>query len=478
MRRSLLLALLTYQQVAAVQVETTFTLTYGKVSSSGGVNQEDADLLSASAGDDLSNPAMTTIDYTANYADTHLNSYQDSNGFSSLRYESLAAGGDGALYNNELWTQIGYKVTNDSATPQLIFFDFSVSHLSLQVELVDSPGDPIAEPSGGPHGYKDGAIGLEYTIDFNGHSGGSLYDASYYLWSQYIDGYSGYEMRSGYEKVFSPTITALSDSGFTYGFIADFDNINESISLGMFNPGESKEIYVEAKIITQSNDYEPYFKGSLNDPNLFSGGDSNESNTSFRNVGIDSPCDELFFSEYVDGSEYLVTNKALEIFNPTGDTISLDGYAIDIYGSGLESLKQTISLTGEVASKDVFVIVNPNTPFDIRTNADQIDENLVWTSGDDAIVLRHNDTIVDSLGQVGDFRDTPWSSGGISTRYVTLVRKPDLVSVDSNISDTFYPSIGWDALPFDTLSDLGHYAFEGCRSAMRPNSGILIYLLN
>ena len=36
-----------------------------------------------------------------------------------------------------------------------------------------------------------------------------------------------------------------------------------------------------------------------------------------------SQCDELFISEYVEGSR---NNKALEIYNPTGSTIDLSQY--------------------------------------------------------------------------------------------------------------------------------------------------------
>ena len=41
-------------------------------------------------------------------------------------------------------------------------------------------------------------------------------------------------------------------------------------------------------------------------------------------------CEDLFFSEYVEGSN---TNKSLEIYNPTDATISLDDYQMSRYSN-------------------------------------------------------------------------------------------------------------------------------------------------
>ena len=68
-------------------------------------------------------------------------------------------------------------------------------------------------------------------------------------------------------------------------------------------------------------------------------------------------CSDLFISEYVEG---YANNKALEIYNPTGDAINLGDYALARFsnGSTVAGSAKVISLPNEtIASNDVFVIV-------------------------------------------------------------------------------------------------------------------------
>ncbi len=80
---------------------------------------------------------------------------------------------------------------------------------------------------------------------------------------------------------------------------------------------------------------------------------------SFLCFGIfaQAQCDELFFSEYVEG---YANNKALEIYNPTDQAINLSGYSIARFSNGATTAgsAKVIQLPNEMlASKDVFVIV-------------------------------------------------------------------------------------------------------------------------
>ena len=49
------------------------------------------------------------------------------------------------------------------------------------------------------------------------------------------------------------------------------------------------------------------------------------------NLAISQGCDDLFFSEYVEG---YANNKALEIYNPTSTAINLSGYSIARFSNG------------------------------------------------------------------------------------------------------------------------------------------------
>ena len=70
-----------------------------------------------------------------------------------------------------------------------------------------------------------------------------------------------------------------------------------------------------------------------------------------------SQCDELFFSEYVEG---YANNKALEIYNPTGAAVNLSDYAIARFsnGSTVAGSNKVISLPDHMLeADDVFVVV-------------------------------------------------------------------------------------------------------------------------
>ena len=64
---------------------------------------------------------------------------------------------------------------------------------------------------------------------------------------------------------------------------------------------------------------------------------------------------DLFFSEYIEGSS---SNKALEIYNPTGSEVDLSNYRVIRANNGAVALSDSVVLSGTLADKDVFVIGN------------------------------------------------------------------------------------------------------------------------
>ena len=63
-------------------------------------------------------------------------------------------------------------------------------------------------------------------------------------------------------------------------------------------------------------------------------------------------CSQLFFSEYVEGWS---NNKALEIYNPTGNEIDLSAYSVSRYSNG-GTTPSTTQLEGIINPYDVFVL--------------------------------------------------------------------------------------------------------------------------
>ena len=165
---------------------------------------------------------------------------------------------------------------------------------------------------------------------------------------------------------------------------------------------------------------------------------------------------ELFFSEYIEGSS---NNKALEIFNDTGSTVNLAtaGYDVQMCFNGNPTCTLTIPLTGSVADDDVYVLAHSSANAAILAQADQMN-GAGWFNGDDAVLLRKNGAVVDSIGQRGVDPGAEWGSGLTSTADNTLRRKSTVTAGDTNDTDAFDPSVGWDGFATDDSSNLGGHA--------------------
>ncbi|MEO6228877.1 MAG: lamin tail domain-containing protein, partial [Ferruginibacter sp.] len=124
---------------------------------------------------------------------------------------------------------------------------------------------------------------------------------------------------------------------------------------------------------------------------------------------VNAQCNELFISEYVEGSGY---DKAIEIYNPTNSSISLTGYRLERFsnGSSTSSSGGVLNLAGTIAAHDVWVVTNNNTTAPptspaLTAMADQLDNPYpapTYMNGNDAIVLYKNTSIVDIFGKTGD----------------------------------------------------------------------------
>ncbi|MBK6345153.1 MAG: VCBS repeat-containing protein [Bacteroidales bacterium] len=179
-----------------------------------------------------------------------------------------------------------------------------------------------------------------------------------------------------------------------------------------------------------------------------------------------SDCDELFISEYIEGSSY---NKAIEIFNPTTETIDLDGYEISIYQNGSLFPTQTVGLSGSLTSMGIHVVAHGSSGSGILALADQTFG--FGFNGNDAVVLLHNGDIIDILGKIGYDPGTQWISGGVSTLDMTMIRKSG-ISKGSNMNPvTFDPALQWNALPLDNISNLGAHT-SICASYCPPSVSI------
>jgi len=158
--------------------------------------------------------------------------------------------------------------------------------------------------------------------------------------------------------------------------------------------------------------------------------------------GSSGGSDELFFSEYIEGSG---NNKVLEIANFSGATVNLSTYTMKLSSNGNANWTVTYSFPGgaQIANGDVYVVAQGSSTL---CNSEEDDQNNAITAfnGNDAVGLFKNDALIDILGTLGD--DTDYAKD------VTLVRKPTSVGPNT----TYTPS-EWNSFSQDNCDDLGEH---------------------
>lgn len=250
---------------------------------------------------------------------------------------------------------------------------------------------------------------------------------------------------------------------------------------------------------TQVSKYEIYLNGSLNSEtsetstiiiNLESsttyqiqiaavdivGNTSEQSNPiSATTNGDNAVANELFFSEYVEGSSF---NKAIEIVNLTEDAIDLAPYSIKrqrnggVNGDGWNE-DLILNLEGVIGSNDVFVIVSEDADLQIlndeadyvhpRNNSNQFGTPINF-NGNDPVGLFKNNVLIDIIGTF---------NGGSSNfgENKTLRRKQNIVSPNT----TFDIDNEWDVYNQNDVSDIGKHASATLSTSVITSNNFKIY---
>ena len=165
---------------------------------------------------------------------------------------------------------------------------------------------------------------------------------------------------------------------------------------------------------------------------------------------------DLIISEYVEGSS---SNKAVEIYNGTESAVDLSQYSIELYTNGKTSPNNTMKLQGELAPGTTYVIVNAQAVAELKGKS-QTQGAITNFNGDDILVLKKGDAVVDSIGQIGS--TDKW---GVD---VTLVRKPNITAGDTNPNDAFDVAVEWEKQPKDTFDGLGSHTMDGTSTPPDP----------
>jgi Secretion system C-terminal sorting domain/Lamin Tail Domain len=187
-------------------------------------------------------------------------------------------------------------------------------------------------------------------------------------------------------------------------------------------------------------------------------------------------CNELFFSEYVEGSG---NSKAMEIYNPTANPVTLSNYRIVRYSNGSPTGVDSLTLSGTIASRDVWVVANGQTTSSanspacdpaLQALADQLGNvypDPLYMNGDDAIALVRIQpyAIIDIFGKIGEDPGSSWSDvfpytdaqGAWWTRDHTLIRKASVTAGVTVNPTAFNVTAEYDSLPENTWTNLGQH---------------------
>ncbi len=171
-------------------------------------------------------------------------------------------------------------------------------------------------------------------------------------------------------------------------------------------------------------------------------------------AGASAQTTNLIISEYVEGS---ANNKAIEIHNGTQDVISLGAYRLDRYSNG-SATPFAISLPAtNLAPGATHVIVFNLADASLLAHANQVDTNLNFNGNDALVLVYGTNTVIDSIGRVGEDPGTAWTCSGGGTANLTMRRVSSVCAGDTNPSDAFNPCSGWVFFAIDTFSGLGSH---------------------
>lgn len=173
------------------------------------------------------------------------------------------------------------------------------------------------------------------------------------------------------------------------------------------------------------------------------------------NCNTGEGCQELFFSEYIEGSS---NNKLIEIFNPTNFTVNLSEYSVNIYSNGSVDISNTIALNGQLEPFGTYIIANSQAAAELIAAADTL-SNVTNFNGDDALELMRNNVGIDVFGTIGNDPGTQWSVGTGSSVNNTLRRKP---TVTAGTTNWVLGATQWDVFAQDDFTDVGNHQFVPC----------------
>lgn len=155
----------------------------------------------------------------------------------------------------------------------------------------------------------------------------------------------------------------------------------------------------------------------------------------------------------------LLEDLALEIYNPTSDSVDLNGYTVKVFNNGSFSPSNTQALSGLLGPGAVYVIANASADSAVLAQAD-ITSTVTFYNGDDAVVLLNGGDTIDVIGLVGQDPGTNWAIDTLgATSEFTLVRKP---AVNAGQKNWVLGAFEWLVYAQNNFSFLGSHDQDPC----------------
>lgn len=172
----------------------------------------------------------------------------------------------------------------------------------------------------------------------------------------------------------------------------------------------------------------------------------------------------VLITECVEGSS---NNKALEVSNLGSTTVDLaaGGYQLELYTNGSRSVSQTQTLDAVLPPNASVVVYNPSSVDSVQfASPTGVSSNVTSYNGDDAIVLRNSNGVVDVFGQVGVRR--VWNFNGETTQDHTWRRITSAATVDSDPYDSFGNNFSeWRVYSRNTFNGLSCVGTSACNGS-------------
>ncbi len=164
-------------------------------------------------------------------------------------------------------------------------------------------------------------------------------------------------------------------------------------------------------------------------------------------MAADPSTDGLVISEYVEGSSL---NKAIEIYNGTGASVSLSGLEYRLYSNDDTTPTFTYAFPAvDLADGDVFVVTHPDFNDDegltLGGDVDDTSTAINFNGNDAFEIVDAGGNVIDSFKQAG---------AEINNAANVTLRRNEFTR-DTDITDAYDITAQWDAFGQNDVSDLG-----------------------